>query len=435
MTDSDSLELLIKDMKKKYLHRNFVSIDPEHMIKLNLQEGDIIEIVGKKKSAGIVKAPKRKEKDSDVIHIHSKFRKNIGKDVDETVEIKKANVKTAHTVVLLPYGQKLLSIDHNINKGETIETIRQTLEDSYPITLHDKVYISTRVGIGSITDEYIVASLIPDDICLVNEYTNVIFMDDSTEGYYNKSYNIFKKILELDPQDKNIWLSIGNICRLQNKNDEAEEAYNKVITLDPKNYWAWMTLGLIYNQKESYDQALHAFQNALDFFEGGSYEKTGPMMPAKYRSLIRNLGFALKRTGNLDKGIEIYRNVLDKFPKSKNIWNELGKIYYKKAEYKKALKMFKMSLGINFNEAYVLDSFLSALSTLKSEEPSVKLSFRKRAHQKQFTQDNQVSLYYLAKTFKAIGNLKRALEACKGCLELNHRFEKALKLQSELLRN
>ena len=80
---------------------------------------------------------------------------------------------------------------------------------------------------------------------------------------------------------------------------------------------------------------------------------------------------------------------------------------------------------------------VSPLSEVKkilypNAEPSPEFSLMNKRHQKQFLQDNQYSLYYLAKTFKAIGNLNEALKFCKECLELNPNFEKALKLQSEI---
>ncbi len=435
---SDFLSLLIKEPKKKNLRRNFVTIDPEQIDILDLKKGDIVELLGKKKTAGIVKASGRKDRGLGIIRIHSKFRKNMGREVDETVEIRKAEVKLAKKVVLLPYGQNRMSINNMENNEEIIEIIKHQLEDNYPITIFDKIYISTNVLLGFIVDNYLVASLIPDDVCIVDKYTDIIFMDDSAEDDYIKDYNLFKKALEFDSHDKNIWLSLGNIYRLQKNYEKAEEAYNNVIELDPKNYWAWMTLGLIYNQKESYDQALNAFQNALKHYPV-SLEKTPiPLMVGKHRSLIRNLGFTYKRMGEFDKAIQTFKNILDKYPKSKNIWNELGKIYLRKREYNKAIKTFKMALRINSNEVYSPESHISELTKilLPNTKLSPKFLLMKKRHQKRFLQDNQYSLYYLAKAFKAIGNLDEALKSCKECLEfVNPNFEKALKLQSELLVN
>jgi len=97
--------------------------------------------------------------------------------------------------------------------------------------------------------------------------------------------------------------------------------------------------------------------------------------------------------------------------------------------------MFATSMGINFNEAYSMDTFFSVLFSLTNKEPSPRISRMRIKYQKQFDQNIQYSLYYIAKTFKTIGKLKRALEVCKECLELNPRFEKALKLQNELLKD
>ncbi|MDR2544903.1 MAG: CDC48 family AAA ATPase [Methanobrevibacter sp.] len=81
-------------------------IDPTSMKKLNLQEGDVIEIMGNKSTTARV-IPSQSDIGLETIRIDGTIRKNAGTSIGEEVEIKKAEIKEAKKVVLAP-------VEHNI---------------------------------------------------------------------------------------------------------------------------------------------------------------------------------------------------------------------------------------------------------------------------------------------------------------------------------
>ncbi|MDR3290677.1 MAG: CDC48 family AAA ATPase [Methanobrevibacter sp.] len=81
-------------------------IDPSSMEKLNLQEGDVVEILGNKSTTARV-IPSQSDIGLETIRIDGTIRKNAGTSIGEEIEIKKAEIKEAKKIVLAP-------VEHNI---------------------------------------------------------------------------------------------------------------------------------------------------------------------------------------------------------------------------------------------------------------------------------------------------------------------------------
>jgi len=111
--------------------RNIVRADSRSRKKLGVTSGDIVEIIGKKKSAAIIWQARPQDEGLDIIRMDGYIRKNVSIGIGEKVKIKKATVKRAVKVVLAPlqpikyspgfdtYIKKRL-IGRPIVKGDTI---------------------------------------------------------------------------------------------------------------------------------------------------------------------------------------------------------------------------------------------------------------------------------------------------------------------------
>lgn len=87
--------------------RSIARIDPACMEKLDLLDGDIIEIEGRKLTANIV-ASSQSDIGLGIIRIDGYIRKNAGTSLGEDVTVRKAQVKDAEKVVLAPVDQKVM---------------------------------------------------------------------------------------------------------------------------------------------------------------------------------------------------------------------------------------------------------------------------------------------------------------------------------------
>jgi len=73
----------------------------------------------------------------------------------------------------------------------------------------------------------------------------------------------FKKAVKLNPQNVNLWSSLGDIYSQLNRSGDALQAFRKATRLDPKNANLWVRLGDIYRRVERIDDARKAYRTAI----------------------------------------------------------------------------------------------------------------------------------------------------------------------------
>jgi transitional endoplasmic reticulum ATPase len=109
--------------------RSVARIDPKCMEKLNLHDGDIIEIEGNKLTTATVVASKA-DASLGILRIDSYLRKNAGTSIGEEVTIRAAQIKEAKKVKLAPVDQEIaiqgningIFLNRIVNKGDIIIT-------------------------------------------------------------------------------------------------------------------------------------------------------------------------------------------------------------------------------------------------------------------------------------------------------------------------
>ncbi|MHA1756214.1 MAG: ATPase, partial [Promethearchaeota archaeon] len=96
-----SIKLRIERLEKKRSGRSLCYVDQQVMEEMGLVTGDIIEIRGKKKTAGIVVSSVA-DRGKKIIRLDGIQRLNAGATIGEFVTIKLAEVYPAEEVVLTP---------------------------------------------------------------------------------------------------------------------------------------------------------------------------------------------------------------------------------------------------------------------------------------------------------------------------------------------
>ena len=128
--------------------RSIARIDPACMGKLDLLDGDMIEIEGRKLTATTV-ASSQSDIGLGIIRIDGYIRKNAGTSLGEEVTVRKAQVKEAQKVVLAPVDQKIMIRGdvkgafqgRVLSKGDIIVTgIRQQQQTAMRGSLFDEFF-------------------------------------------------------------------------------------------------------------------------------------------------------------------------------------------------------------------------------------------------------------------------------------------------------
>ncbi|TES96199.1 MAG: AAA family ATPase [Promethearchaeota archaeon] len=165
------VSLRVQEAKKRDIGRNIARIDQETMERLDIKTGDVIALVGKKESAGIAWPSYPQDSGLGIIRIDSRLKKNIGTNIDETIQIKKVKIHSAQNIVLAPISVKIKS-------NPRFETFVKRKLSNYPVTIDDFIFIS--IGISrEIT--FKVISMRPSGICTIKPETSLHISEHITE--------------------------------------------------------------------------------------------------------------------------------------------------------------------------------------------------------------------------------------------------------------
>ncbi len=161
-------------------------------------------------------------------------------------------------------------------------------------------------------------------------------------------------------------LMFQKAIELQNEGalNQAEELYLKILQVMPENSDVWNLLGLIAQSKNDLNQALDCFLNAI------KYAKT------PFFAHFFNLGLTYKALNKPKEAIDAFERAVKLKPDLKEGFNLLGVMYAEQNELKKATQQFCQALDIdnNYEEAranlcYYTNDLLT-LFKLSDEQPS-----------------------------------------------------------------
>jgi len=102
MTEKDYFEVTVKEAAHDDAGRGIARLSIEVMKKLGLVSGDVIEILGKKKAAGIVWPGFAQDTGYGILRVDGNIRGNAGTGIDEKVRICKSEAEYAKKIVVQP---------------------------------------------------------------------------------------------------------------------------------------------------------------------------------------------------------------------------------------------------------------------------------------------------------------------------------------------
>ena len=105
--NAPSVVLRVQKAKKRDIGKSIIRIDQKTMEKLNIKTGDVIQVNGKKQSAGIAWPSYPQDNGLGIVRVDSRLQKNTGTRIDDTLEIRKVKAEAAQNIVLAPSSVKI----------------------------------------------------------------------------------------------------------------------------------------------------------------------------------------------------------------------------------------------------------------------------------------------------------------------------------------
>ncbi len=103
---NDKVTLKVAETNPKFVGRGMALVDAKIIDELNLSTGDVLELIGKKKSYVLLWSSQSEDYGKNLIRIDGYTRNNIGLGIDDNVVVRKVDVKKADQIILAP-GEEL----------------------------------------------------------------------------------------------------------------------------------------------------------------------------------------------------------------------------------------------------------------------------------------------------------------------------------------
>ncbi|MFX1317479.1 MAG: GTP-binding protein [Promethearchaeota archaeon] len=184
----EKIMLCVKQAKKRDIGRNIIRIDESIMENLNIKTGDVIEIIGKKRSAGIAWLGYPQDNGLGIARMESRLRRNVSTFINNRIEIRKITPQYAQEVILAPVLEQ-------IRNNSKIKSFIKRKLNNYPVTIDDYIFIS----IGRSREiVFKVISIKPNEVCVIKQDTLLSISEKITEFNFlsNKQLKDLEKFLK-----------------------------------------------------------------------------------------------------------------------------------------------------------------------------------------------------------------------------------------------
>ena len=129
-----ALKLRVAEGRSKDVGRALARLDPSDMEKLGLEIGDVVELVGKRRTVAKAMPAYREDRGASCVQIDGVSRENAGIGLDQIIEVRKVAAKTATVVQLSPIN--ITTEDRDLEYiGRLLDGIPVVEEDRIRATL------------------------------------------------------------------------------------------------------------------------------------------------------------------------------------------------------------------------------------------------------------------------------------------------------------
>ena len=205
----ESLHLQVGESKQRDIGKKRARISPDAMDYLHVAPGDVIEIVGRKTSSAIVWPVDEDEKNPDIINIDGQMRKNVGVSLNDAVQVKKVETKTAKTVVLMPIND-VVTVDK-----EFTDFVKNRLK-GMPLNQGDEISVMI---LGNSMD-FKIKKVAPKGIVKIERATQLVILSESSGdkksgityeevGGLRDEIKVMREIVELPLRHPELFSRIG----------------------------------------------------------------------------------------------------------------------------------------------------------------------------------------------------------------------------------
>jgi len=213
---------------------------------------------------------------------------------------------------------------------------------------------------------------------LVMARISTVFDAKYDEGYslLGKIYNLtgdrvraiesYNKALELNPDEKELYVFVGSLQASQNRFEDAEKTFKKMVQQFPEDKDAYFYLGKVYVETKQFDEAVKTFEKLLEVRKeaasqvhvelGAIYAVQNKLKEAEhhFREAVKldsynidaqfKLGQILATQNNYTEAYKVFDDLSKLAPSNVRIRIQMGLILAAQKQYDQATEMFNKIL-------------------------------------------------------------------------------------------
>ena len=154
-------------------------------------------------------------------------------------------------------------------------------------------------------------------------------------GNNSQAETIWRKVLQVEPNNGKAYNNLGNALRRQGKLPEALAAHQKALQLNPNDAEAYVGIGNVLNAQDKQEEALASHKKAIQL---------NPKLATAYNGLGNALSDQKKL--ELDEAIAAYQKAIELDPKYAPAYSNLGIALYGQKKLEPAISNFKTALSL-----------------------------------------------------------------------------------------
>ncbi len=151
---------------------------------------------------------------------------------------------------------------------------------------------------------------------------------------YDESLALLDKAMAFQPNDPELFTSIGSIFLMQGQYEKAIQNYNKAMPYSTDKADLYYQIGFAYQNAFKYDKAIENYKIAIE-------------IDIIHENALYELAYCLDITDQLEHSISYYKKFIDQDPYSHYAWYNLGIVYNKLGDFEKAVHAYEYATLID----------------------------------------------------------------------------------------
>ena len=152
-------------------------------------------------------------------------------------------------------------------------------------------------------------------------------------GDFAEAEQVFRRVIQLDPQNAGPYNNLGNALYEQGNLEEAIASYRRAIELAPQYAYAHRNLGNALRAQGNLEEAIANYRRAIE-------------IDPQYTNAYNSLGNALRAQGNLEEAIASYRRAIELDPQYTSAYSNLGIALRNQGNLEEAIANYRIALSL-----------------------------------------------------------------------------------------